>query len=610
MQLRLKNVRLLAMNFLTGLTLFAHAQTPSQPNPLMQLMLTQPPIDVTSPVVVEASFDPPAVRPGQKAIYRLSLNAIASNVRLPEQIPAPPQLEFRSGAQGQILRSVGNSLQPLTSINYEVRGKSPGMFLVPAFYIEVYGKQVVVPAAGLEVAADVDVSQSARQLLVRAAATNLYVGEPVAVQVLLPATPPNSVENVREMQINGDGLLMDKNSFRQTIGMTEVNGRNVAAFIYETTVTPIAAGSLSLSAQGFAAGRDFSGPIVISGQVTIPGGPPQYVLLDSEPVTLNVRMLPPEGELPGFKGAIGQLSCDPPQLVTNTVKVGEPLELFVAVRANVNLSRLVPPEPPRVRGWQSFPAVNRGYVMPGQGTNAGVIFAFTFIPLSDELRATPAIPFSAFDPQRGVYVDLTIPAVPIKVVPDASYTNALAWADPVGGDGAAARKLVLSGIVTKRGKETSRLQPLQLRGWFIAIQIAPVFVLGGLWMWERRRRYLEQHPEVVRCRRARRELRRVKRRLQQAALAGAAADFTECGVKALRIACAPHYPANPQALVCADVLEVMPVEERQGPSGEIVRRLFAAADAVNFSGSAGSPGELLTLRQGLEAVLLKLEARL
>ncbi len=610
MQLRLKNVRLLAMSFLAGLTLLAHAQTPPQPNPLMQLMLTQPPIDVTSPVVVEASFDPPAVRPGQKAIYRISLNAIASNVRLPEQIPAPPQLEFRSGAQGQILRSVGNSLQPLTSINYEVRGKSPGMFLVPAFYIEVYGKQVVVPAAGLEVAADVDASQSARQLLVRAAATNLYVGEPVAVQVLLPATPPNSVENVREMQINGDGLLVDKNSFRQTIGMTEVNGRNVAAFIYETTVTPIAAGSLNLSAQGFAAGRDFSGPIVISGQVTIPGGPPQYVLLDSEPVTLNVRMLPPEGELSGFKGAIGQLSCDPPQLLTNVVKVGEPLELFVAVRANVNLSRLVPPEPPRVRGWQSFPAVNRGYVVPGRGTNAGVIFAFTFIPLSDELRATPAIPFAAFDPQRRSYVDLTIPSLPITVIPDASYTNPVAWADSIGGNASPAKKLTLSGIVTKPGKSGGSLQPLQLQGWFVGLQIAPVFVFGGLWLWERRRRHLELHPEIVRRRQARRELRRVKRRLHQAASAGATADFTQCGVSALRIACAPHYPANPRALVCADVLEVLPATERQGQPGEIVRRFFAAENAASYSAKRETEGELLTLKTGLDELLLKLEARL
>jgi hypothetical protein len=610
MRLYFNNVMLLAMIFLAEAVLPAHAQTPPQPNPLTQLMLSQPPIDVSSPVVAEAVFDPPAVRPGQKAMYRITLNAIASNVRLPGQIPAPPQLEFRPSAQGQILRAVGNGLRPMTSINYEVRANGPGMFLVPAFYLEVYGRPVVVPAVGLEVAADVDASQTARQLVVKASATNLYVGEPVIVQVLLPATPANAVEAVREMQINGEGLLVDKNAVRQTIGMTEVNGRNIAAYIYEATVTPIAAGTLNVSAQGFAAGRDFGGPIVISGQAVISGGPPQYVLLEAEPVTLNVRMLPAEGELPGFKGAIGQLSCDPPQLVTNIVKVGEPLEVIVAVRGDGNLTRLVPPDPPRTRNWQGFPAVNRGFVTPGPGTKTGVVFAYTFIPLSDELRATPAIPFAAFDPQRRTYVDLTIPPLPISVIPDASYTNPVVWSESIGGNASPVKKLSLSGISTRPGRAVGSLQPLQLQGWFVGLQIAPVFLFGGLWLWERRRRHLEQHPEIVRCRLARRELRRVKRRLHDAASAGATADFTQWGVSALRIACAPHYPANPRALVCADVLELLPAAERQGPPGEIVRRFFAAENAATYSTKRETPGELISLRTGFDELLLKLEARL
>src|SRR6187431_421196 len=120
--MRAANTLLLAAIFLRGLIATGHAQPQAQPqsNPLMQLMLSQPPIDVNSPVVVSAAFDPPAVRPGQKAIYRITLNAIASNVRMPGKIPGPPQLDFRIGAQGQVLRAMGNSLQPLTAINYEV----------------------------------------------------------------------------------------------------------------------------------------------------------------------------------------------------------------------------------------------------------------------------------------------------------------------------------------------------------------------------------------------------------------------------------------------------------------------------------------------------------
>jgi len=254
--------------------------------------------------------------------------------------------------------------------------------------------------------------------------------------------------------------------------------------------------------------------------------------------------------------------------------------------------------------------VNRGYVGANRGTNAGIVLAYTFIPLSDELRATPQIPFSSFDPNLGKFVDQSIPAVPITVLPDPDYTNSLAAIESSNGDKSPPRKLTLSGLVTHPGKSVSSLQPLQARLWFGAVQVMPALLFGGLWWWERRRQYLERHPEIVRCRQARRDLRRVRRRLHRAARVGSAMDFTQLGVSALQIACAPHFPANPRALVCSDVLEVLDQEERQGRAGDIVRQFFTTADVKSFSNAAESGGQLLGLAQGLETILLKLEARL
>ena len=102
-------------------------------------------------------------------------------------------------------------------------------------------------------------------------------------------------------------------------------------FIYETTLTPVMTGKLTVFAQGFTAGNHFSGSIVITGAATIPGGPPQYTLLESDPVELNVRPLPTEGELPGFTGAIGSFAVGPPKLATNVLRVGDPVKLTVTV---------------------------------------------------------------------------------------------------------------------------------------------------------------------------------------------------------------------------------------------------------------------------------------
>ena len=99
-----------------------------------------------------------------------------------------------------------------------------------------------------------------------------------------------------------------------------MNGRNTLAYVYKTSLTPIAAGKLNLSVQGFSL-------------ETHAGGPPKIVLLDSEPVVINVRPLPVENELPGFQGAVGDYTCDPPILTKNNLKVGEPTQLTIVILA-------------------------------------------------------------------------------------------------------------------------------------------------------------------------------------------------------------------------------------------------------------------------------------
>src|SRR6185369_9953249 len=99
---------------------------------------------------------------------------------------------------------------------------------------------------------------------------------------------------------------------------------------------------------------------------------------------------------------IGKFMMDPPVLATNRLRVGEPVHLKVAFHGEGNLTRFVPPEPPRAREWQII-----ADQPPGNG--------YTLISLTEEVQATPAIPFSCFDPETAEYVDLTIPPLPVTV---------------------------------------------------------------------------------------------------------------------------------------------------------------------------------------------------
>ncbi|HXJ76871.1 MAG TPA: hypothetical protein VNM37_28695, partial [Candidatus Dormibacteraeota bacterium] len=320
--------------------------------------------------------------------------------------------------------------------------------------------------------------------------------------------------------------------------------------------------------------------------------------------------------LPGFTGAIGAFTYDPPQLSTNHACVGDAVKLTITFRGEGNLARFVPPPPPRVGEWQISPAVPGGAPapnrLPGGAAPAGngVSFTYALIPLTNGTLMTPAIPFSYFDPNRAAYVDLTIPSVPITVAPGATAVDSQVLAEANAASATDEPKLTLSALAMTPGRAADSLVPLQQRAWFLLLQLLPVLGLGGLWTWDRRRRYLEQHPDIVLRGRARRALRRERRALQRAIRAGDSLRFAKVAVSAMRVACAPHYPAEPRALVCRDVLDLLGDVERAGRVGEVIRRFFSAADASLFSATGTEINGLLSLQPELERVLDQLEARL
>jgi hypothetical protein len=596
----------------------------------MSLMISQPQIAIAATPTANVSFDPPVVRPGEQAFYRVVFNALEVSIEWPGKITAPPQLEMRPGAHGQILQMAGASMEPRTSFNYRVRASALGTFAVPEFMVTVYGKPVTVPSARLQVVAEPPAAvRPAPQLALELPDTNLVVGQAVSARVVLPGLPGGSVQGLGAPQLSGQGFLVDLGGARQRIEMMPHGGAPVPSYIYEATLTPVATGKLTVFAQGFTAGSQFSGSVIITGTAIIPGGPPQYTLLESDPIELNVRPLPTEGELPGFTGAIGRFAVGPPKLATNVLRVGDPVKLSVIItnRGDGPLARLVAPPAPQVREWQVFAASDfapaqpvappppLGLVQPGAPARPdavqGVIaFSYTLIPLTEAARTTPPIPFSCFDPKTGRYIDLTIPAVPVTVTAGPVPTDLATLAQPTSTAGEPEKELVLRGLAATRGRTAASLVPPQQQAWFPLLQLAPAAAFFGLWSWDRRRRYLEQHSDILLHRRARRALHRQRRILQRAARAADAPRFAAAAVSAMRVACAPHYPAEPRALVGADVLPLLPELDRAGRPGEVVRRFFAVTDAADFSTTATRPADLFALQPDLERVLQQLEDRL
>ena len=584
----------------------------SAPDPFDSLVSSAASFDMDSPVEARAEFDPPVATVGGRVIYRIEVSALDESLTVPNPLPTPGGLVLHAGGRGQTYQPVGGmKLRPQTTVIYRTTVTNTGTFIIPAFELMAYGKPVKVPAATLSV---VPVSETNEheppRLLLELPEGDCYVGQMLRLPLILPVPPNGRVLGLNQPHIKGEFIFSEQFPMGMRQETMQRNGKSFSAFVQEVMITPLREGPQELVGQ---AHSYVMRPNPIQTNVIQSA----TLLIDSEPVTLTVKPLPAAGVLPGFTGAVGNFQIEPPKLSANEVRAGEPLTLTLTIRGDGNIGRLVPPPAPPSRDWQAFapePDATPAAMIQQRGF---VNFKYTLIPLSGQIKATPAIPFSYFDPAKKAYVDLTIPAVPIQVIATPADTLAQKQAaesaapnpdldDPANHE----KEPVLSGLAATPGAMPGSLQPLQQRGWFLALQILPVIALGGLWAWDRRRRYLWQHPEVVLKRRARRGLRRQLRLARRAATARDAAGFVTGAANALREACAPHTAATPGALVCADVLQELPAAARQGSTGENIRRLFAAADALRFGGPVRDSSDLLALQPDLEQVLAELRARL
>jgi hypothetical protein len=586
------------------------AVPPSPPtNPLISLMVQQPTIDTDSPVVALSEFDPPSVTRGGRVIYRIILTAMNESVKLPERLPAPAGLEFTPGGRGQSYSPALPKIQPRTTINFHATPAASGTYVMPAFTATAYGKPVRIPEARLTVVEPgATPTREAPRLLIELPEGEVYVGQDLLVKVVLPDRGDGLVQGLSQPQLLGEAFLVDMGFMRQRRDAITRNGQVIPVFITEMIITPLKEGQHPLMAQG---------QMIMNPPTALSGRPVFYIpLIDSDSLTVTIKPVPKDGQLPGFTGAIGNFQLDPPALSAAEVRAGDPVTLSVRVKGEGNLSRFGLPRLESVRDWQVFPPVSDG--MPAlqiqfQGFR---VFTCTLIPLSDRVKATPPIPFCFFDPKRKMYIDLTIPPMPLKVTPapgGVAPTQPLpnmSAAPDIDGPSRGERELVLTGLSELPGSPVFSLTPGQQRWEFLLLQLLPAVGLGSLWFWDRRRRFLEQHPEVVLKRRARRGLRRQLRLLTKATTARDAAAFVTAAVQALREVSAPQAAANPEALVGNDVLQALPPEARQGREGELVRTLFAAADRLRFNQQPPEAAALFARQPELDRLLAKMKEQL
>ena len=553
-----------------------------------------------------ASFEPETGQVGRPVIYRVRITS-APRALQPPALPTPGGLDVAFAGSGMTVTITGGKAVTSSTFNYTAVPQRAGRFTMPAFEIVLPGKRVRVPPATLTVVAP-DANAAPYQPLraeLELPQRDFFVGESIGARLLVIETPDESPQAVSHFA-KTNGAAVFRPSLRTTREQFTIRGEQHEGLVMPIRITPILEGDVELGCQVIVYAQKSGLPeqrILSRGQTTI----------DAKPARVRVLALPRVGRLPGFTGAIGKFTVAQPKLSAAEVEAGEPVTLTVAMAGEGNLEGVAAPEMDASGGWQIYKPTSEFQPDPEDHTTArgSKTFTYTLIPGRAGTKATPAIPFCYFDPERRAFVDITIPPLPISVKPS-SAPGAVAPAETAKGEPPRADETprtaepVMTGLDEKAGRWTHSPGP-PLRGWWLpAAELVPPALLLVLWAWRRRRDYLAANPQIIRRRRAHAAARRALARARTAARKGDRGEFLRASAGALREAASPLDTARAASLTREDVLRLL--NDDAGASA-VARKVLDSADAASYSTAEAGAMEPRALLPELERAVHTLARR-
>ncbi|MEQ2007225.1 MAG: BatD family protein, partial [Limisphaerales bacterium] len=358
-------------------------------------------------VTFSASLDRTAMRVGEQAVLTLRFDG-GQPSGVP-RLPDVPNLQIQFAGQSQVL-SQARTVSLL--LNYAVTASQPGDYTIPAFNVPIAGATLPTQPLALKIHpanAKLPDSETFRQFTfvkIRTGKTNVFVGEPFALEVRLYLTRGGDIQMPN---LRGDGFTLAP--FQTQQGQELVGNAQYAVILFRTVATPVKAGKLALGpAQCSFTLHISTDRFDIFGR----GVRAQAVTILSDPLDIQVQPLPTEGRPADFNGAVGNFQMSASASPVD-VAVGDPVTVRVQVSGRGALDGVRMPSLELGEAFKSYPA-SVTTEMPDPLTMTGTRkFEQVVQPQNAEIKALPAISFSFFDPDARAYRTLKQPATPLRV---------------------------------------------------------------------------------------------------------------------------------------------------------------------------------------------------
>jgi hypothetical protein len=434
-----------------------------------------------------------------------------------------------------------------------------------------------------------------------------YVGEPLPIAVRLginTQTPPAQEWNRPEISTQG---LTIQNSAKIERNSESINGRNYVVYTYKATIVPTRAGKFEISPlqekiiviipvrrepQSQAPHRrslldvfDIDPLLGDLGRVQ-----PREITLTSEPVTLQVKPLPPNAPA-SFSGAVGNFAMTA-EANPKSVQVGDPITVTATISGRGNFDRVNAPSIEDDRGWHKYPPSSK-FKQDDDVSDVGISGAKTFeIVLSpnEKKQAVPPLAFSYFDPVKEQYVTLRSEPVPIQVegnaLPAARLSAATANPQPAPEPSArpASKPQDILYQLTELPVRSQSFTPLYARSVFWMAQLIPLLALLGIAGWKIRQARIDNR-EAQRIAALQQEATELMRKLRRKDTSPQ--EYFSQASRAVQVKTALARNVDPNVVDVEVAAKTFGLDEGERAQ---LRRLFARSDEMRYSGAQNGAG--------------------
>ncbi|MCX5777712.1 MAG: BatD family protein [Elusimicrobia bacterium] len=465
-------------------------------------MLTPAPL-MAADISISAAVDQNVISLDEQLV--LELNVSGGKADLPSSLPDIPNFTVQSSGRSENISIINGSMSSSTSLRFTLVPHEAGKFTIPSISMTAKGKTYQTQPIAVEVtaagAASVQRSAPARTVTAPSSAgasdgrplyitasldkATAYVNEKI-VYTFRFFRRVNLLSNPNYSPANFSGFW--KEDLPPKNYQTVINGQRYSVNELQILLFPTRPGLFNLGSAGLQCQvEDINQADPFAGFAGFfSGGRTQQ--LTTNVVSVKVLALPETGKPKDFNGTVGQFNVSA-ALDKRSAKVNEPVTLSITVAGTGSIKTIADPKLPDWTDFRKYETVNTTAMDAKNDTVSGSkIFKTVIVPLTPGKKTIQSIPFSFFDPAAQQYRTMATAPLTIDIAPGDPSAAPISYS-PQQPAGAAPANIALVTTDIRYIKPLASWcayrGPLYRRWPFIIVNIFPLLVLAGVFVFLR-----------------------------------------------------------------------------------------------------------------------------